>query len=32
VTVRKQGAGFAGARDSLQTKCPSKFKAAKNGN
>lgn len=31
VTVRKRGAGFAGERDSLQTKCPSKFKAAKNG-
>lgn len=28
VTVRKQGAVFAGQRDSLITKCPSKFKAA----
>jgi cytochrome c-type biogenesis protein CcmE len=25
VTVRKQGAGFVGQRDSLVTKCPSKF-------
>jgi cytochrome c-type biogenesis protein CcmE len=25
VTVRKQGAGFVGERDSLITKCPSKF-------
>jgi cytochrome c-type biogenesis protein CcmE len=25
VTVRKQGAGFVGERDSLVTKCPSKF-------
>lgn len=25
VTVRKQGTGFVGARDSLVTKCPSKF-------
>lgn len=28
VRVRKQGAGFVGERDSLITKCPSKFKAA----
>ena len=27
VTVRKQGTGFVGERDSLVTKCPSKFKA-----
>jgi cytochrome c-type biogenesis protein CcmE len=27
VTVRKQGAVFAGQRDSLITKCPSKFSA-----
>ena len=26
VTVRKQGDGFVGERDSLITKCPSKFK------
>ena len=32
VTVRKRGGGFAGERDSLQTKCPSKFKAARDGN
>ncbi len=25
VTVRKRGAGFVGERDSLVTKCPSKF-------
>ena len=25
VTVRKQGAAFVGERDSLVTKCPSKF-------
>jgi cytochrome c-type biogenesis protein CcmE len=25
VTVRKEGAGFVGERDSLVTKCPSKF-------
>jgi cytochrome c-type biogenesis protein CcmE len=25
ITVRKQGAGFVGERDSLITKCPSKF-------
>ncbi len=31
VTVRKQGTGFVGQRDSLQTKCPSKFKAAPPG-
>ena len=29
VTVRKQGAGFVGEKDSLVTKCPSKFSAAK---
>jgi cytochrome c-type biogenesis protein CcmE len=29
VTVRKEGAGFVGQRDSLITKCPSKFSAAK---
>jgi cytochrome c-type biogenesis protein CcmE len=28
VTVRKQGASFVGERDSLVTKCPSKFSAA----
>jgi len=28
VDVRKQGATFVGERDSLVTKCPSKFKAA----
>jgi cytochrome c-type biogenesis protein CcmE len=28
VTVRKQGNGWAGERDSLITKCPSKYKAA----
>ena len=28
VEVRKQGATFVGERDSLVTKCPSKFKAA----
>ncbi len=28
VTVQKQGGGFLGARDSLITKCPSKYKAA----
>jgi cytochrome c-type biogenesis protein CcmE len=27
VDVRKQGAGFVGERDSLVTKCPSKFSA-----
>ena len=27
VTVRKQGAGFVGQKDTLVTKCPSKFKA-----
>lgn len=31
VTVRKQGAGFVGERDSLITRCPSKFAAAKKG-
>jgi cytochrome c-type biogenesis protein CcmE len=31
VTVRKQGAGFVGERNSLVTKCPSKFAAAKPG-
>jgi cytochrome c-type biogenesis protein CcmE len=30
VTVRKQGEAFVGQRDSLVTKCPSKFTAAKN--
>jgi len=30
VTVRKQGSGFVGERDSLVTKCPSKFSAAQN--
>ena len=29
VTVRKQGDGFVGQRDSLVTKCPSKFSASK---
>jgi cytochrome c-type biogenesis protein CcmE len=29
VTVRKQGDGFVGERDSLITKCPSKFAADK---
>jgi cytochrome c-type biogenesis protein CcmE len=29
VTVRRQGAGFVGQRDSLITKCPSKFSASK---
>ena len=29
VTVRRRGAGFVGERDSLVTKCPSKFVAAK---
>lgn len=28
LTVRKQGEGFLGQRDSLVTKCPSKYKAA----
>ena len=27
IVVRRQGAGFAGRRDSLVTKCPSKFVA-----
>lgn len=31
VTVRREGAGFVGQRDSLVTKCPSKFAAAKPG-
>ena len=31
VTVRKQGAGFVGEKDSLVTKCPSKFSASKGG-
>lgn len=31
VTVRKQGQGFIGERDSLITRCPSKFAAAKKG-
>ncbi|HEY8638679.1 MAG TPA: cytochrome c maturation protein CcmE [Solirubrobacteraceae bacterium] len=30
ITVRKQGGTFVGERDSLITKCPSKFSAAKN--
>jgi len=30
VTVHRQGAGFVGERDSLVTKCPSKFTAAPN--
>jgi cytochrome c-type biogenesis protein CcmE len=29
VTVRRSGTGFVGQRDSLITKCPSKFSAAK---
>jgi cytochrome c-type biogenesis protein CcmE len=29
VTVRRQGSGFVGQRDSLITKCPSKFSASK---
>lgn len=29
VTVRKQGGAFVGEKDSLVTKCPSKFSAAK---
>jgi cytochrome c-type biogenesis protein CcmE len=29
VTVRRRGAGFVGERDSLITKCPSKFTARK---
>jgi len=28
VTVQKQGSGFVGERDSLITKCPSKYKSA----
>lgn len=31
VTVRRDGSRWVGERDSLQTKCPSKFKAAKAG-
>jgi cytochrome c-type biogenesis protein CcmE len=31
VTVRKQGAVFAGEKDSLVTKCPSKFSADSSG-
>jgi cytochrome c-type biogenesis protein CcmE len=31
VTVRKQGSAFVGERNSLVTKCPSKFAAAKPG-
>jgi cytochrome c-type biogenesis protein CcmE len=31
VTVRPEGSGFVGARDSLVTKCPSKFAAAPKG-
>jgi len=30
VTVHREGAGFVGERDSLVTKCPSKFTAAPN--
>ena len=29
VTVHKQGSGFVGEQDSLTTKCPSKYQAAK---
>jgi hypothetical protein len=29
VTVRKEGSAFVGERDSLITKCPSKFSEAK---
>jgi cytochrome c-type biogenesis protein CcmE len=29
VTVRRSGAGFVGQRDSLVTKCPSKFSAGR---
>jgi cytochrome c-type biogenesis protein CcmE len=32
VTVRRQGDVFVGEKDSLVTKCPSKFAAQKNGN
>jgi hypothetical protein len=28
VTVRREGDGFVGERDSLITKCPSKFQAS----
>ena len=31
VTVHREGASFVGDRDSLVTKCPSKFAAAPNG-
>lgn len=31
VTVQRHGAGYVGARDSLVTKCPSKFAAARAG-
>jgi cytochrome c-type biogenesis protein CcmE len=31
VTVRRKGSAFVGQRDSLVTKCPSKFAAAPNG-
>jgi cytochrome c-type biogenesis protein CcmE len=31
VTVRREGLAFVGERDSLVTKCPSKFAAAPNG-
>lgn len=31
VTVRRSGAGYVGQRDSLVTKCPSKFTAVPNG-
>lgn len=30
IDVRKEGAGFVGVKDSLITKCPSKFEAEKN--
>jgi cytochrome c-type biogenesis protein CcmE len=32
VTVKKQGNGYVGQRDSLITKCPSKYKAAPSKN
>jgi hypothetical protein len=31
ITVREQGSRFTGERDSLITKCPSKYKAAPAG-
>ncbi|HVS28143.1 MAG TPA: cytochrome c maturation protein CcmE [Solirubrobacteraceae bacterium] len=31
VTVRREGGAFVGEKDSLVTKCPSKFKAAHSG-